>query len=514
MPDLKESARTGARWTSLVVVTTALVQMFRVIILARFFLESEDFGLMALAFSVAFILGCFVDIGTHSALMYRQKATDDEVSSVFWLNAGLGIIFAGILFLTAPYFGIFFEEPRIVPLLQGLSILFILDGFGLTLLTLMERALMFKLVSIIGTVSTLAGSLATLILAALGAGVWSLWAGFVVLALIRMVLCAWYTFGQFNLRFHFSFRDLKSFMGFGIAHVGERIVYRLAEQVDRLLLGKLIGASQLGLYTVASNIANMPMTHINPIIHQTALPIFSKAQDDNEKLRRGYLLSNAILMSIAAPALFGLLAVAPIAIPLLLGEKWAASVPTLQALCVVGLFYSLYNLAGSLIIAKGRAGYGFLWRLGLLIFIVPAVYLGATYAGAFGAAVGIATVLTLAIVPYYFFIVRKLLGPCFEQFTSTIGIPIAIAIFMAVMVFALSVLLVDLNEILQLTIQVLFGACLYGLMLSFIMPGTVREIIHVIPVDRVREKLLHLSNKLEETGERLITRRRKSGLSK
>jgi len=482
---LREHARSGVMWTGLAVAASAAVQVIRIVILARFFLEPHDFGLIALAIAVIYIIAGVADFGTTSSLLHRQDATRAELSSVFWFNVVLGFAFCALTVLAAPLLGRLLHEPAVTPLLQALAVCLVIDGCTAPLLVLLRRDLQFRRASLAEAISILAGTAVTLVLAVFGLGVWALAIGMIAQTLLRAILVLRWGWSNFALGVRLKPADLKGFLAFGAFQTAERLVGRVSDRIGQLLLDAIAGPVQLGLYSVASNLATMPMLQILPIIGLTATPILSKTQSDAQRMARGYFLATEILMTVMAPMFLGLLVIAPTLVPLLLGDKWTESAPIFQVVCLNTLFYSFYFFSGALIIAKGRGLLGFGWRVGLLLATIAPAYLGAYYGKALGLASGIAAVTALAIVPYYLFVLRRLLGPCLGALARAIGIPVAMGAVMATVVAMLGSTLQGWNSVAALTIEIATGVLLYAALLLLFRPGIAREIMLVVPFGRI-----------------------------
>ena len=501
MPRLREHARSGVIWTALAAAASAVVQILRIVILARFFLEPHDFGLIALAIAVIYIIAGVADVGTTSSLLHRQDASRAELSSVFWFNVVLGFAFCALTVLAAPLLAELLREPAVTPLLQALAVCLIIDGCAAPLLVLLRRDLEFRRASLAEAISVLAGSAVTLVLAVFGLGVWALAIGMIAQTFLRAVLVLRWGWSRFALGLRLELADLKGFLGFGAFQTAERLVGRMSDRIGQLLLDAIAGPVQLGLYSVASNLATAPMMQILPIIGLTATPILSKTQSDEQRMARGYFLATEILMTVMAPLFLGLFVIAPTLVPLLLGDKWTESAAVFQVICLNTLFYSFYFFSGALIIAKGRGLLGFGWRVGLLLATIAPAYLGAYYGKALGLACGIAAVTVLAIVPYYLFVLRRLLGPCLGALVHAIGVPLAMGALMAAVVATLGWTLDGWSAMAALAIEIATGVLLYAALLLLFRPGIAREIMLVVPFGRIFELLGSMRRaKLSRTG--------------
>lgn len=485
--ELRKHARSGVMWMTLAVAASAVAQVLRIVVLARFFLGPQEFGLVALAIAVVYVIAGMADLGTSSSLLHRQDASRAELSSVFWLNVLLGAALCAATAVGAPLLAHLLQEPAVAPLLQVLAVCLLIDGCATPLIVLLRRDLEFRRASLAEAISVLGGSAVTLLLAVLGLGVWALALGVVAQTLLRALLVLHWAWVRFALELRLKAADLKGFLGFGIYQMSERLVGRASDRIGQLLLDPISGPVQLGLYSVASNLATMPMLQVLPIVGQTATPLLSKTQSDEQRLARGYFLATELLMTIMAPMFLGLMVIAPTLVPLLLGDKWAGSVAIFQIVCLSTLFYSFSFFSGALIIAKGRGRLGLGWRLGLLLATIGPAYLGARYADAVGLAAGVAVVTILSLVPYYLLVLRRLLGPCLGALTRALGIPLAMGATMAAVVAALAWSLQGANPFAALAAEVGVGTLLYAALLLLCRPAIAREILSVVPLARALE---------------------------
>ena len=128
----------------------------------------------------------------------------------------------------------------------------------------------------------------------------------------------------------------------------------LVARADQIIIGAVLGATTLGIYNFAWNLAIMPVTRINPILTRISFPLFAKVQLENERLKRGYMLLVWLLTATNGPILLGGAAVAGTLVRFAFGPQWVPMVPILQILAIVGLSRSIVNPNGSLVLAKGR----------------------------------------------------------------------------------------------------------------------------------------------------------------
>jgi len=294
-----------------------------------------------------------------------------------------------------------------------------------------------------------------------GLGVWALIYSFIATMLVKTLLLMRIGYVKYRPLLHFRVSDIRGYAGFGLFQLGERSVNYISERLDQILIGPLLGATALGYYNFAFNLTARPVSRINPMLTRVAFPVFSKVQDDGPRLQKGYLTLVSFLTTINAPLLVGLAASAPVAVPLIFGNKWSPAVVLIQILSFASLSRSIGNPIGSLQLAKGRADLGFWWNLLLLIASAPTVYVGAHY-GPIGVAIGLLLLQIALQIPSYLYLIRPLIGGCARGYTSVTLIPTCAACLMGFAV--LTVPSLSMGRGVTLAIQIVLGAGLYILL--------------------------------------------------
>lgn len=175
-----------------------------------------------------------------------------------------------------------------------------------------------------------------------------------------------------------------------------------------------------------------------------------------------------MLTSINAPLLIGISAVAPVAVPLVLGEEWLPIVPITQVLAMYSLLRSSGNAGGSVVLAKGRADVSFYWNVMLLCFVPAVIFCAASWGSVLTVAWSLLALQAILVFVWYVVVVRKLLGPCFSGYIMAMGIPVLLASVMGAVV-ALCGRVISLDTFLPtLLCQIGIGVVTYlGLCLIF-----------------------------------------------
>lgn len=415
----KSRAVSGVKWTG---VSTALSTGFYLaqsVVLARL-LEPRDFGLMTMAIVVISVAMAYVDMGLSSAIVQRQHCTENELSSLYWLNIFAGLIVFGVIFAGAPIVARFYHEPRVTHIVQWCALTFIIAPIGAQYQLLLQKELLFRPLAAIEVSSRGFGTIVAIGLALRGSGVYALVFGQLATSGCNSLLLMLRGHHIYRPRLHFAWADVRSYLRFGLYQLGERAINTLHDNVDKLIIGFWLGASSLGFYNFAWNLALLPVSRINPILTRTAFPFFSRLQDDSELLRRGYFKLLRMVSIVNFPLFLGLCGTATWAVPAIFGGKWLPAVPLLQIFCFFAMGYAVGNPIGSLVLAKNRPDLGFWWNAGISVIQAVAVALSAWRGGMIAIAWTLLVLQVFYFPAGYFFLVKPVLGRCWRQYVSSV----------------------------------------------------------------------------------------------
>ncbi|OEU66517.1 MAG: colanic acid exporter [Desulfobacterales bacterium PC51MH44] len=462
---LKSQAVSGVKWSGASMGVMTALQFVTLAVLARL-LSPSDFGLMGMIMVVVGFAQAFADMGISNAIIHRQDATRNQLSSLYWLNIIAGIITFCVICASAPLVVEFYHEPRLHNLLYLTAAIFLITPFGQQFQILMQKKLRFNELAKIEIATSIVNSVVAIVLAFSGFGVYSLIWGQLAGTSTKVLML--FSTGWRNWRpgFHFSRHDLSNYLSFGLYQMGERSINYLNSNIDYLLIGSMLGAKSLGYYTLAYNLIIRPSIMINPVITKVAFPVFSRVQNETDRLKRGYLKVLQLLSTVNLPMMIGLAVIAPIAVPVIFGEQWLPSIILIQILTIVGLLRSTASIVGSLLMAKGRADLGFKWNLVLTITQIPGLYLGIKLGGMVGVAIAYAILQCIYAIFNYLVLIRILLGPCLREYIQRMWPSLWTSGAMAIAVLFSGIFLQNMPYLPLLIIQILCGAAVYiGLMM-------------------------------------------------
>jgi teichuronic acid exporter len=380
-------------WSGADVFLRQGLQFFVSILLARL-LSPEEFGLLAILSVFTGVATLFIDSGLNSALVQRQDITRKDESTVFFFNLVTGLLTALGLCLSAPWIATFFEQPVLQekipvmtsdlftipwiaaffeqPVLQGLTYVMALNlfvgSFGSIQGVLLVKALDFKTLMKINAVASLLSGVLAVFLAWKGFGVWSLALQTLASTMISVMLL--WLCHPWRPQWVFSLVSLRSLFRFGGFMLLSGLLDTLYTRLYSVIIGKLYSARELGFYTRADNIQQLPVGVLTNVLNRVAFPVFSAAAADKARLALGVRKVLRMIMLFNIPAMLGLMAVAEPLVITLIGEKWLPSVPILQVLCLAGMMWPLHVINLNVLMAQGHSNLFF--RIEILKKIIGA----------------------------------------------------------------------------------------------------------------------------------------------
>ena len=429
MSDLRKKGLIALIWDFLGRVLTQASSFIVTILLARM-LSPSDFGVIAIVMVVVGITQIFADVGLSTALIQRKKLLEIHYSSVFLLNLCFALVLASLLFLAANSIAQFYQIGSLVPLLQVVSVLFILNGLSTVQYTKLKRELNYKLLSKIEFSSSFASGISGVICAVYGFGVWSLVVQIILQSTFKAALL-WY-FSGWRPKLGFSLKALKQLWKFGFRMFLVAMLNAITERIDYLVIGKLFNSAELGFFQRAKSVNLLVVQYSSASLMSVLFPVFSKIQNDTVRLKSLVLKVTNLLSLLVFLLIGGLYINAEPLIILLYGSKWAASVPLLEVLLLSAFSYPINALLVNILSGRGNSKaflrmamikksifvinlfIGFYWGLmGYLYGLVAVAILNTSISVAFASR-------EIRMAPYQFYkpILIQLLIASFSAFTA------------------------------------------------------------------------------------------------
>lgn len=394
------------------------------VILARL-LVPADFGIVAMAMSILAFLELATAFSFDIPLIQKQDADRNDFDSAWTLNlafyAGLTIL----LVLLAQPAADFYQESRLVSVIQVLAIGFFVQGFENIGVVLFRKELDFRKDFVLLISKKLIGFCITVPLAFMLRSYWALIAGMVVSNVLGVLL----TYLLHPFRPRFSLRAAGELMNFSKWLVINNALGFLRMRSPTFVIGRLSGTSSLGIFTVAFELATLPTTELVAPINRVVFPAYSKLSNDLAALSKGYLDVLAVIALVALPAGFGLSSISEPLIALVLGSKWASAAPLVAVLAIYGGINAIQTNTGSVYNAIGKPYLITLIGSISVSVLVTASILSAIHYGPIG--VSFAYLATSSIMaPISFYIVSRYIGIQFRSILAVLWRPLFASILM------------------------------------------------------------------------------------
>lgn len=459
--NLKSKVKNGLKWTFVDQILSQVIFLVFSIFLARI-LTPSIFGIVSMVTIFSNFAALFIDLGFSAALIQKKEITQSHYSSVFWLNLSIGILMYLIFYVSAPLISLFYNQPELTLLIRVICLSFIVSSFASVQANILIKELHFKKKVIINWIAMLIGYALAFIMAYQGYGVWSLVMMTLLTAILNSILY-WFVSKWVPL-FIFEWKKVKELSHYGLNFLGEASVNYWSRNFDNFIIAKVLGSTDLGIYTRAYSLMLLPLRNVSTIITKVMFPAFSKKQDDIQVLKKYYLSIIQYIALITFPLMIGLSIVSREFVLLFFGSQWSAMIPVLSILSGLGAIQSIVSLNGLIYNSLGRVNIAFKVSILTNIVLVIAFVIGVNY-GLIGVAYSYLIASALLLIPMYQIAIKQINTTLLEVFKTIKGILLA-SLLMALFLLIISNYS-DFSILNGLIVKVIIGASVYFLSLFF-----------------------------------------------
>lgn len=448
---LKSKTVNGLGWSFLDNFSRLGISFVVGVILARL-LSPDEYGLISILTIFVTVIGALVDSGFYNALIRKKEATDLDYSTVFITNFVISIVLSIVLFFSAPLVASFFERPELVPLTRVMSCIVIINALCLVQRARMTKNINFKIQTKVTLIATVGSGVVGIGLAYAGFGVWALAWHHIALQMLTTV--SFWFFNRWIPSLQFSWKSFSEMWSFGWKILVSNLIDTTWKQMYQIIVAKFYSPETLGYYTRSAHFSQLFSNNLTSIIQRVSFPVLSSIQDDKVRLRAAYkkLIKTTMLPTFVL--MMGMSACSKALILSLIGEKWTMSIPFLQLICFVGMFYPLHAINLNMLQVQGRSDlYLKLEIIKKIIALIPLVI---------GAFVGIFPMLfssiVINVISYYLnaFYSGKFLNYGIVEQVKDIFPSFSIALVMAIAVSLIGLL--EINCYVLLLLQIAIGA--------------------------------------------------------
>jgi PST family polysaccharide transporter len=480
MINLLDGAK-GLRWASLSRLLRQSIQFVTIIILAQL-LDPKDFGLMGIAIIVLNFLNTIRDFGLGSALIQKSDVNKNLVSTAFYLN----LIASFLLLIATLYFApiiasILSNEADsieiLVDIIRLLGVVFFITSAALIQQSMLEKELRFKNIAVYEISASLFGAIASIVYALNNGGVWSLVMQNIIVSIIIAISVIGLT-GIPSIKL-FDIKEIRKIYKFSLNLLGFNIVNYFVRNMDYILIGKFLGTTQLGYYSLAYRIMLYPIQNITNIVSRVMLPVYSKLKDDKPKFRALYKKISFLIISLTFPMMFGIMVLSTDFVELFIGDKWSMVGILLIFIAPIGALQSIATTSGSIYQALGRTDIMFKWGIFSSIAFTISFIIGLKW-GILGVSIAYLIMNLLIVYPWLSIPFKLIELNILEFLISLKSIFIATIALVCFLIFINFVLSLEFATMTLFVFSTVVGILIYLITLYLIDKQQIRNLINQV----------------------------------
>ncbi len=331
----------GFKWNAVAGIFRTVFLSLLLILLAHL-LTVEDFGLVAILSIFTYFFSLISNLGLESSIIYSKTLIKSHLFTLFVLCISMGALISITSYILAPFVGVFYKQPQLTEFLQVLSIVVFINSFTIVSRGILQKRLDFKPLALTEVISVTIGGVIALIMAFIGNGMWSLVYMQIITSLCLAISLLYLTYKEVFASLKFYPKIIPEHLKFGLNIQFFNILNFFVQQIDVILVGKLLNTKQAGYYILSYNIAFKPANLIIQAFNNTLYPILSETKGV-KKIKEIYLNYSTILIRLTLPILIFGSAFAYLLIPPILGEKWDSIIP----IVLIFMGFSIIRLFGS-----------------------------------------------------------------------------------------------------------------------------------------------------------------------
>jgi PST family polysaccharide transporter len=349
----------GVRWSLIATIGTLAGRMAFVVLLMRM-LGPGNFGIVAQATIYITIATIFLNLGLPVTIIQRRNLDRAGIGTAQSLTIATALLLGVATVFGAPVLANFFRTPELTGVLRVISISLVLKGLAVVPTAMLARQMRFRALGMAEISSTAISGAIAIAAAMNGAGYWALVIQILVLDTIYLAM----VLGAARLPPPtWSPAAARGLWSFSSRMMGSDIINYLSNNGDKVLIARFLGATPLALYGLAGRVLVVPIETLGKTGDRVILPMFSRLQDDKERVARYFLEASASVALFASLPMTLVILCAPLAVPITFGDAWDAAVLPLQLLAAHSVFFLLIALTNPVVQAAGRADWEFRWAL-------------------------------------------------------------------------------------------------------------------------------------------------------
>jgi len=397
-------------------------------------LSPNDFGLAGMVLLFTGVIQLLADVGFSASLVQLPSLSEEDLSTAFWAGLAIAVALFATAFAVAPYVAAFYHAPQLRWMFVAVAAGFLTTALSTTQASLLWRRMDFRALELRGIFATLVSAGVGIGAAAAGLGTWSLILQANALSVTSM-LAIWFL-SPWRPHLLFATRSLRRMAGFSGNVLFSRFLDYGDRNADNLLVGRFLGATALGIYSIGYSIILVPFGRLVDPIRNLIIPAMAALQADLTAMRVLWLRGVRSIASVLFPAMAGVIVVCPDFVRVILGDRWTPATRIIQILAWVALIQSVSFLSVAVYQSRDRSGV--LLKLSALAFTLDICsFIIGLHWGVRGVASAYAITNTFVIVPTNVVMVARMLECKVTALIAEVRGVIEATLFMAAAIFAL-----------------------------------------------------------------------------
>lgn len=431
---LKGNIVSGLFWSTVQLLISRLFAFVIKLILARL-LFPEQFGLVGMATVFISFIQILNDLGIGAALVQKKEEnlTDLHYYTAFWAGIIWSIgIYLVIAFIAAPLAALFYKQPQLTSIIPVLGLGVLCNPINLVHRAQLTKQMNFKKLAFINNTSSIVAGIIAVILAMLGAGIWALIFNSVASTILAVPL--YFNATKWLPKFLWDKQAFHDVFSFGVYTMGTEFLTILMLNLDYLLIGKLLSATALGIYTLAFVLTDTFRAQLTKMINRVMFPVYGRNQDSKGLLKDVYFKVVKYNSICVYPIMVFLIVLGEPFVINYFGLKWIEAVIPLKILAFSVMIHLLVNSHSTLMRGLGKTRLEMRMQLVKAILYLPTISLGIYWYGIVGAASAyvINKVLEVIIAQYY---LKKFLNIQLSDVITAITPPLLASVVAYVITF-------------------------------------------------------------------------------
>jgi len=436
---LSHKVSRGGIWVSAARVSDKVLKSISAIVLARL-LTPFDFGLVAIAMTIMSFTQTFTQPGFESALIQKQEHPRDYLNTAWTFGLLRAVLLYGLVFVLAPLFASFFNEPKVISILRVIALSFILQSLRNIGIIYFRKNLDFGKLFVLQASSTLAYVIVVIPMAFLLKNAWALVLGSLASGVVGCLLS--YVLHPYRPRLEFNLVKAKELFNFGRWILGTGVLAMLRTAGIDAFIGRFLGVPILGFYNRSQAFSNKLFTDLNGIMWQVGYPAYSKLQNRSSQLREAYIKTLQLVTFVGMPMAGGIFVLSKEFTHIFLTDKWLPIVPVMQVLCLLAVITLLNAPSGMLFQAVGKPAIGTKISLASIILLAGLIYPLASRWGLRGVAIAL-LLSTLFVAPITSYMAIKIAKCRVREYLKTILFPLINTSIMVLLVWVAKMHAID-----------------------------------------------------------------------